>query len=107
MIGTMQAKGLESNGVNIDYSLSNQVIKNGFAVEAPSGIRLAGKQTSWEASIANTYLMGDALYINNYYDLALSLGTVKVNNNSLRLGMTYTQGDHGYSKFNMNFGYQF
>ena len=107
MLGTIQTKGMKSNGVDIDYSLKNQVIKNGVAVELPSGINLAGKRTSWEASIANTYLTGDELYINNYYDLALSLGTVKNNDDSLRLGLTYTQGDHGYSKVNMNFGYQF
>jgi hypothetical protein len=107
MVGVIQTKGLESNGVDIDYSLSNQVMKNGIAVEMPSGISLAGKKTSWEASIANTYLTGDALYISNYYDLALSLGTVKENNDSLRLGLTYTQGEHGYSKLDMNFGYKF
>ena len=107
MIGIVKTKGLEVSGVDNDYTLSNQVMKNGVAIELPSSINLAGKQTSWEASIANTYLTGDALYINNYYDLALSLGTVKNNNDSLRLGLTYTQGDEGYSKLNMNFGYKF
>jgi hypothetical protein len=107
MVGIIKTQGLSANNVDIDYSLSNQVLKNGVSIELPSAISLAGKKISWSASLANTRFTGSKMYIDHYNDFAFSLGTLKNNNDSLRLGLTYTKGPKGYSSSMLNFGYKF
>ena len=107
LIGVIKTQGLSSNNVDIDYNLSNQVVKNGISIELPSGMNLAGKEISGSVSVANTYFTGSKMYIDHYNDLAFSLGTVKNDHDSLRIGLTYTKGPKGYSSSMLNFGYKF
>ncbi|WP_299426042.1 hypothetical protein [uncultured Shimia sp.] len=94
-----------------DYDLQNTVARNGLSASGSSSWRLFDQPTTWEASIVNTQILGDDIYIDNYTDFAVSLGTVQSQNgltwDAARLGITYTIGNHGYKKVNVNFGYKF
>ncbi|SMP34782.1 hypothetical protein SAMN06265373_11095 [Shimia sagamensis] len=94
-----------------DYDLQNTVARNGLSASGRTTWRLFDQPTTWEASIVNTQIFGDDVYIDNYTDFAISLGTERSQNgltwDAARLGITYSIGNHGYKKVNVNFGYQF
>jgi hypothetical protein len=61
--------------------------------------------------VVNTQIFGDAVYIDNYTDFAVSFGTEASRNgltwDAIRIGFTYTVGNEGYQGGQINFGYQF
>lgn len=95
----------------IDYDLENTVTRNGVGVSGPLGYNLFGSDTTWQASVVNTQIFGDAVYIDNYTDIAVSFGTEASRNgltwDAIRIGFTYTVGNEGYQGGQINFGYQF
>jgi len=95
----------------INYNLQNTVTRNGVGLSGPLGYNLFGQDTTWEASVVNTQIFGDAVYVDNYTDLAVSLGTQASRNgitwDAIRLGFTYTVGNNGFAGGRVNFGYQF
>lgn len=113
MVNVMTTGDIKIEDKELSYDLSNQVIKNGVSIEKPIDYKMLGKLSSVEFSLANTQFFGDDLYIDNYTDLAVSLGTrqrVKGSSetdNSIHVGLTYTVGQHGYSGGKLNFGYKF
>jgi hypothetical protein len=94
-----------------DYDLQNTVIKNGVGVSGDTKWEMFGLPVTWEGSVVNTRFFGDELFIENFTDVAVSLGTSNSDNgfqlDSLRLGVTYTFGDEGMSGTELNFGYKF
>lgn len=113
MLSVMTTADLKIEAHELPYDISNQVMKNGISVEKPIGYKVLGKMASTEFSIANTQFFGDDLYIDNYTDLAVSIGTRKrvtgssATDDSLHIGVTYTIGQHGYKGGKLNFGYRF
>jgi len=113
MVSVMTTGDIKVADKELSYELSNQVIKNGVSIEKPIEYKMLGKLSSVEFSLANTQFFGDNLYIDNYTDLAVSLGTrqrvkgASETDNSVHIGLTYTLGQHGYSGGKLNFGYKF
>ncbi len=113
MVGVMTTLDVNLGGYKNSYDLSNQVVKNGIAVEFPQTFNMFGGKTSIQASLANTQYFGDKMRVDNYTDIAVSFGTRrKVGNkdnsqDNLQLGFTYTVGNHGYKGGKLNFGYEF
>lgn len=113
MVSVIQTADLKIEDYDLSYELSNQVVKNGISIEKPLKYKMLGKKASSEFSISNTQFFGDDLHIENYTDLAFSLGTRKrvdgasARADSLHVGVTYTVGDHGYKGGKLNFGYKF
>jgi len=102
MVGAITTIDLDIGNLDSYYDLSNQVIKNGIAVEFPQTYNMFGGKTSIQASLANTQFFGDQMKVDNYTDIAISFGTRRKvggkdnNQDSIQLGFTYTLGNNGY-----------
>ena len=101
----------EVDGYNASYDLQNTVFRNGFEVATPIGGTIFGLPMTAQGSVVNTQITGDDVFIDNYTDFAISIGTEESRNgltwDSLRLGLTYTTGVNDYESFRLNFGYRF
>jgi hypothetical protein len=103
---------LEIEDTTLDYDQQNFVFRNGISIAGPLEYKLFGQSTTWEVSIVNTQFVGDPVYVGNYFDIAVSFGTVSSVNgftwDSLRVGLTYTVAtDADLMGLRLNFGYQF
>jgi hypothetical protein len=95
----------------VNYDLENTITRNGIGLSGALGYDLFGTETTWQASVVNTQIFGDAVYIDNYTDFAVSFGTEASRNgltwDAIRIGFTYTVGNESYQGGQINFGYQF
>ncbi|MEO0387577.1 MAG: hypothetical protein AAF281_08605, partial [Pseudomonadota bacterium] len=102
---------LPTGDFDAEYDLQNFVTRNGLEVSGGTGFELFGNPLTWELSAVNTQIFGDDVFIDNYTDVAFSLGTEASENrlawDSLRLGVTYTFANEDYDGFRVNFGYKF
>ena len=102
----------EVDGYQIEYDLENYITRNGVGLsgEVP-GRTLLGLPMTWEAYVVNTQIFGDDVFIDNYTDVAFSLGSKASNNgitwDAVRLGLAYTFTNEDYSGFKLDFGYRF
>jgi len=118
MISTLQTNAL--GGEEDYYDISNQIMKNAVSAKFPMDINLMGRTFDLQATVANTKVMGDASFVDNYNDFAISFGSKKPTGNAvldrLRLGVTYTYGETNedkngetgeYKGVSLNMGYSF
>lgn len=118
MISILQTNAL--GGEEDYYDISNQIMKNAVSAKFPMDINLMGRTFDLQATVANTKVMGDASFVDNYNDFAISFGSKKPTGNAvldrLRLGMTYTYGETNedkngetgeYKGVSLNMGYSF
>jgi hypothetical protein len=80
-------------------------------VQGPlNGTTLFGEPLTWELAAINTQFTGDDTYVSNYTEIHATVGTRTEDRtmvwDSLRLGLSYTFGDHGYDGLRLSFGYQ-
>jgi hypothetical protein len=106
--------GSEDSGLGVDLNpeISNTVFRNGVAYQFPLKTRFMGRTPSVRASYTHTAFTGDALFLEQYNDVAVSFG-VRGREDSprsafelLRLSANYTFGDD-YNAFNVTLGYRF
>lgn len=113
MVGVLTSLDYSLGGFDSYYDVNNQVIKNGISIEYPLTYKMFGGKTSMEISLANTQFFGDKVFVDNYTDIALSMGTRRKvggkdnTQDSIQLGITYTVGNKGYKGGKINFGYKF
>lgn len=110
MYGYYTTQSLDAGDYEIDYDLTNQMTKNGVGLEGSAGGELFQQPTSWQIAAANTYFWGDELYIDSYYDVAISWGTRLTQSGdlmSLRVGLTYTFDGDDYDGLRVDFGFTF
>lgn len=113
IIGNMAAYyktvALDTGDFEIDYDLTNSMIKNGIGLEGPLDYIMLGSPTSWQVDMAHTAFFGDDLYIDNYVDVSMSFGTRATESSwdNLRFGLTFTVGNNDYQGYRINFGYTF
>lgn len=113
MLGNTSTGGsIKAGEYEIDYDLTNTVVKNGIGIEFSHNSKLINRPTSWQFNLANTQILGDEVYIDSYWDFAFSWGVDKrqLNETSwkdLRVGLTYTKGNHNFSGGSFNLGYSF
>jgi len=102
---------VEVAGYELDYDVANAISRNGIGISGKMGRELFNQPLVWEFNAVNTQIFGDDVFIDNYTDLAFSIGTQQSTNgltfDSLKLGLTYTITNKDYSGFRVNFGYQF
>lgn len=111
MLGAHKTGSVEISGYDIDYDLTNYVLRNGISLESSLNYRLFGSPTTWQFSVVDTRFFGDDLFIERYNDIALSFGTRHEPGSpiwkTMRLGVTATLGENGYQGWRANFGYRF
>ena len=113
MVGVMTSLNYSLGGFDSYYDVDNQIFKNGITVEYPLSYKVLGGKTSMELSLANTQLFGNKTHVDNYTDIAVSMGTRRKvdkkdnTQDSMQLGLTYTIGNKGYKGGKINFGYKF
>jgi hypothetical protein len=94
-----------------NYDLENLITKNGIEISGPLNKKLYGLPTNWETSIVYTKVGGTASYIDEWFDLSFSIGTIGSKNgvtwDSVRMGVTLTKANRGVRGININFGYEF
>ncbi|PWR25719.1 hypothetical protein [Zavarzinia aquatilis] len=106
-----QTASVTVDDYEIDYEVANTIFRNGVGVVYPTDITIFDMPTTADIAIVNTTITGDDVYIDQYTDIALSIGLADDDENSLynlaRFGLTYSFGAHDYSGLTVNFGYQF
>ncbi len=111
MVGLYRTQSLKYGDYEIDYDLSNTMLRNGIDVGSSLPSSLLGRPAAWRAWIIDTRYSGDALYIEKYQEFGIAASTrvnfagVTIEQSSL--GITYTHGDHDLKGFRLNFGYKF
>lgn len=110
MVGQYQSRELEVGDYNVDYTLSNTLLRNGLDLNGSFGATFLGDNTRWRVWVIDTRFSGDALFVEDYQEFGFSFGgranfggTVveKVN-----VGLTYTRGND-LTGTRVNFGYKF
>ena len=93
------------------YELENKAMKNAIRMDGSLNLHIFGAPGSWSLVMADTRFYGDTLYMEEYQDLSFSVGTRRRVGSgdwqAIRMGLTYTQGQHGFSGYRVNFGYFF
>lgn len=111
MFGIYETGAIEIFGFDLDYDLTNYILRNGIGLEGLLDFTVFGHLTSWEISVVDTNFFGDDLYIEHYDDIAFSIGTRHIPGSpswkSIRIGFTVTIGEKGYLGSRINFGYKF
>ena len=111
MVGYVQTLSFSFKGYGFDPGIKNTVLKNGLMIERPIGVALFNDdELALQVSYAHSYFAGTELFMNQYHELALSLGSaweeVSAVTDEVRLGATYTFGED-YRGVSINFGYKF
>jgi hypothetical protein len=76
MIGHYRTLGGRLNGIDTGSGIANTVLRNGLLWSMPAPAWL-GFGRSVEARVVNTHYTGTALYLRNYSELGLDVGTNK------------------------------
>jgi len=107
MVGYYQTLKASSGDYSYDPGIKNTIFRNGVMLSQP--INAFGQGMSIEYSLIDTRFTGDALYIDGYDEIGVTLGTNKSANSSrsyLRAGLTYLFSDKAKG-FTANVGYWF
>ena len=111
LVGHVRTLPFSLRGYDFDPGLRNTILKNGVSFERPLGVSLFGDgDLVAQASYAHSWFLGTDLFMNQYHELAVSLGApfeeLEAVTDELRLGVTWTFGKD-YNGFAANFGYEF
>jgi hypothetical protein len=107
MVGWYRTLKFSHDGYSYDPGLSNVVFRNGAMLSVP--FRLAGKAMAVEYSLIDTRFKGSELYLNNYHEAGITLGTNRSASSArsfLRAGATYLWSAKSKG-FTLNIGYWF
>ncbi len=114
MIGYVSTLKFSIEGIEYDPGIINTVYKNGITVESPLGFQLFEKHpVTMQTSYAYSYFAGTKLFLNQYHEVALDVGSgwdapdwLPSNLQELRVGVAYTFGGD-YDSLTGNLGYSF
>ena len=102
--------GTVARGWSGDYDLTNQIFRNGLKVEGSLGYQLFQEPATWEIQYVNTQIAGDDWFIDNYNEIAATVGTRRRDDREnwqiFRVGAKYTFADE-YDGFQLVLGYRF
>ena len=111
MVGRISTLPFSVQGYSFDPGIGNTVLKNGLAVERGTGAMLSeDDELVVRLSYAHSYFMGTELFLNQYHEVALGVGSADAKGrpvaDEMRFDAVYTFGD-SYSKFGARFVYRF
>ena len=111
LVGHVRTLPFSFRGYGFDPGLRNTILKNGVSLEHPLGVTLFGDgDLMAQASYAHSWFLGTDLFMEQYHELAVSLGApfeeLEAVTDELRFGVTWTFGKD-YNGFAVNFGYEF
>lgn len=111
MVGRVSTLPFSVQGYSFDPGIGNTVLKNGLTVERGTGTTLSeDDQLVMRLSYAHSYFTGTELFLNQYHEVALGLGSADAKGrpvaDEMRFDATYTFGD-GYSEIGARFVYSF
>lgn len=109
-IGYVTTLKFSASGYSFNPGITNTIFKNGLMIERPIGMELFGQELIGQLSYAHSYFTGSALFINQYHEVALSLGSsweeLNFLTDEIRLGFTSTFGDD-FTSIGLTLGYEF
>lgn len=111
MVSLLRTVPVNYGGYNTSYELQNTMYRNGLILNQRLG-EFRGREISGSLFAIDTRFAGDALYVSSYQEYGvylnagqpMRLGGLQV---PLRAGVTYLQGERGYSGFTVNLGVTF
>lgn len=114
MAGLYRTQSFKHHEYDINYDLSNTMLRNGFDVTGSLPEGWMGAGAVWRAWIIDTRFSGDALYSNSYQEIGVAatqrLGVPAlqaVNIDKQTLGLTLLRGQNDLRGVKLNFGYKF
>lgn len=109
-LGYVTTLKFSASGYSFNPRITNTIFKNGLMIDYPVGVELFGQELTAEVSYAHSYFAGSALFMNQYHEVALSLGSsweeLNFLTDEVRLGFTSTFGA-GFTSIGLNLGYAF
>ena len=111
MAGHVRTLPFAFRGYDFDPGLRNTVLKNGLSFERSTGFALFGDaDLIAKLSYAHSWFLGTELFMNQYHELALSLGApieaLEATGDDIHLGAAWTFGED-YNGVSVHFGYEF
>lgn len=111
MVGRVSTLPFSVQGYSFDPGIGNTVLKNGLTVELGTGAMLSeDDELAIRLSYAHSHFMGTELFLNQYHEVALGLGSANAKGrpvaDEMRFNAAYTFGDD-YSEFGARFVYRF
>ena len=109
-VGYVTTLKFSASGYSFNPGIANTIFKNGLMIERPIGMKLFGQELTAQLSYAHTYFAGSELFMNQYHEVALTLGSsweeLDFLTDEVRLGFTSTFGDD-FTSFGLKLGYAF
>ena len=107
MVGYYTTLKVASGGYSYDPGISNTVLRNGIMLSHP--VTVGGRKMSLEYSFSDTRFFGDALFVDQFNEVGVSLGTNKRAASSrsyFKSGVSYLHSPQSKG-FSFNLGYWF
>jgi len=107
MVGYYKTLRFSHDGYSYDPGISNTVLRNGVMLSSP--LTVFGKAMSIEYSLIDTRFSGSELYLSNYHELGVTLGTNRSASSArsfLRAGASYLFSSKSKG-LTVNLGYWF
>jgi hypothetical protein len=107
MVGYYKTLKFSHDGYSYDPGIANTVFRNGLMLSSP--LTLFGKAMSIEYAAIDTRFTGSELYLNNYHELSVTLGTNRSASSArsfLRAGASYLFSPKSKG-LTLNLGYWF
>lgn len=107
MLGYYTTLKVASGDFSYDPGISNTVLRNGLVLSHP--VTVSGKKMSLEYSLVDTRFFGDPLYIEQFNEIGVSLGTNKSAASSrsyFKSGLSYLHSSKSKG-FSVNLGFWF
>lgn len=108
MVAHLRTLKFKIQDYEFEPGIANTVLKNGLAFEGDAGAELFdGAALAYRLSYAHSYFAGTELYMNQYHEFAVSLGSLDAEaGEELRLGASYVFGDD-YSEIGVRLRWAF
>lgn len=111
MGGIIQSIPLEYDEFDVDYDLSNTVMRNGLMLGWDTGVRMWWSELQMAVTVSDTRFFGDELFMDNYQEVGLELKTARdfgrLQYDTVSIGVSYLYGEEDYQGFRVKAALQF
>jgi hypothetical protein len=103
-------EGIEIDDIDLEYNLTNTILRNGFNASGPLGFSAFGQAFGWRAFFTDTHFFGDELFLEHYNELGAAINLLSSEEGPaydwLSVGATYQFGDD-YDGFRLGASFRF